>query len=105
MLDSIETTGDPVVEANIALLKARSELGLKKYGTSLADNNTDDMLRHALEEALDLANYLQAEIMKRNTALNICSSCNKRQMCVYGEKGLIPLEKIGDKCVYFILND
>lgn len=59
-------TNDPVVQANIDLLASRSAVGLKKYGTSLADNSTDDMLRHALEEALDLANYLQAEIMRRN---------------------------------------
>lgn len=59
-------TSDPVVQANIKLLDERSATGIKKYGTSLADNSTDDMLRHALEEALDLANYLQAEIMRRD---------------------------------------
>ena len=44
-----------------ALLLSRSEVGLKKYGvtTDRADLNLADWLRHALEEALDLAVYLQ----------------------------------------------
>jgi len=58
---------DKVVQANITLLHKRSKLGIKKYGTTLADNKEDDMLQHALEEALDLANYLQAEIMRRQS--------------------------------------
>lgn len=57
---------DPVVEANRRMLHERSQLGIKKYGTTLAGNQLShrEWLQHALEEALDLANYLQAEIMK-----------------------------------------
>lgn len=57
---------DPVVEANRKMLLERSQLGIQKYGTTLAGNKLTrkQWLQHALEEALDLANYLQAEIMR-----------------------------------------
>ena len=52
---------DRAVEQVRALLLSRSETGLKKYGctTDRTDLNLADWLRHALEEALDLAVYLQ----------------------------------------------
>lgn len=57
---------DSVVEANRQLLLSRSQLGIKKYGTTLegAKLSRREHLQHALEEALDLANYLQAEIIR-----------------------------------------
>lgn len=57
---------DRVVEANRRLLLERSELGLKKYGEPLHDFKGDRraILQHQLEEILDLANYIQTEIMK-----------------------------------------
>ena len=57
---------DPVVEANRQLLLHRSDIGVNKYGVTLADSGLGrrELLQHALEEALDLANYLQAEIMR-----------------------------------------
>lgn len=52
---------DPVVEANRRLLLERSQVGISKYGTTLADAGLTraQLLQHGLEEALDLANYLQ----------------------------------------------
>lgn len=60
------TAKDPVVEANRQLLLQRSQVGINKYGVTLAGSglNRRQLLQHALEEALDLANYLQAEIMR-----------------------------------------
>lgn len=57
---------DAVVEANRKLLLDRSNVGLSKYGVTLAGSGLGRraLLQHALEEALDLANYLQAEIMR-----------------------------------------
>jgi len=57
---------DRVVEANRELLLHRSQVGLGKYGAALHDFPRDkerEILQHALEEALDLANYLQCRIM------------------------------------------
>jgi hypothetical protein len=55
---------DANVEKNRELLLQRSIAGIKKYGTTTDANPLDlrDWLQHALEEALDMANYLQAAI-------------------------------------------
>lgn len=49
---------DPVVLHTVLELVSRSRVGVNKYGTTLYDNDQDDFLQHAKEEALDLANYL-----------------------------------------------
>ena len=57
---------DAVVEANRRMLLQRSRIGIPKYGKTLAEAgySSREILQHALEETLDLANYLQAEIMR-----------------------------------------
>lgn len=57
---------DKVVEANRELLLRRSTVGIKKYGVTLENSNLSEeaILQHALEEALDLANYLQTRLMQ-----------------------------------------
>jgi hypothetical protein len=62
-----ERAQDPVVERNRQMLLERSNVGIQKYGKGLGNPlylTSKQALQHALEEALDLANYLQAEIMK-----------------------------------------
>lgn len=56
---------DRVVERNRQLLLERSNAGMTKYGRALHDFPYGEraILQHALEEALDLANYLQTRIM------------------------------------------
>lgn len=60
------TAPDPVVEANREMLLQRSIIGVKKYGLTLDNSSLSQQafLKHALEETLDLANYLQAAIRK-----------------------------------------
>ena len=62
---------DAVVEANRQLLLQRSRTGISKYGVTLqsAGLSRRELLQHALEEALDLANYLQAEIMRHDALI------------------------------------
>jgi hypothetical protein len=55
---SLSTT-DPIVEQVKELFDQRSQVGIKKYGTTLHDNNTDDFLVHLQEELLDAILYLQ----------------------------------------------
>jgi len=56
---------DKVVERNRQLLHQRSQVGLAKYGAPLDQfGNERAILQHALEEALDFANYLQTRIMQ-----------------------------------------
>jgi hypothetical protein len=58
------------VEAKVcADIAARQRVGIAKYGCTVAESK-DDMLRHAYEEALDLAVYLKAEIERRQTLLD-----------------------------------
>jgi len=53
------------IEARVcADIAARQRIGIAKYGCTVAESK-DDMLRHAYEEALDLAVYLKAEIERR----------------------------------------
>lgn len=55
----VDITGlDPIVRENVLELISRSRVGVSKYGTNLDQNNVDDFLQHAKEEALDFANYL-----------------------------------------------
>lgn len=52
-------------------LKLRADLGLKKYNTTLGENNHQNMLQHAYEEALDTAQYLKKEITTFNTVQDL----------------------------------
>lgn len=57
---------DKVVERNRELLLLWSMVGIRKYGVALSDDtlSEEELLQHAIEEALDLANYLQTLRMK-----------------------------------------
>lgn len=48
-------------------LALRSTKGVKKYNTTLAENNHQNMLQHAYEEVLDLSQYLKKELITLNT--------------------------------------
>lgn len=55
------------IEAEVcADIAARQQAGIKKYGTTVADNPLPlrEWLQHAYEEALDLAVYLKRAIAK-----------------------------------------
>lgn len=63
---------DPIVEAVRADLLARSQVGIRKYGVTLAENPIQlrDWLQHAYEEALDMANYLKAAMVKLDSQMD-----------------------------------
>lgn len=65
-LDVGEVSPDANVELNRKMLLDRSKVGLEKYGvtTERTDLTPAQWAQHAIEEALDFANYLQA--LKRN---------------------------------------
>lgn len=67
----VDVCRDNIVEAVRADLLRRSELGITKYGTTLSDANYSHLeyLRHAYEEALDLANYLQGAMQTEKARL------------------------------------
>ncbi|WNO48674.1 hypothetical protein [Achromobacter phage nyashin_LB6] len=67
-----ERCSDAVIEANVNMLRSRSDVGMSKYGQSVADNPADlrAWLQHALEETLDNANYLMRAIMEIDRNVN-----------------------------------
>jgi hypothetical protein len=52
---------DKITEQVIEDLKSRSERGIKKYNTTLDQNNKDDFMNHLYEELLDAAQYIKKE--------------------------------------------
>jgi predicted phage-related endonuclease len=62
---------DSITKAVINDLESRAERGYKKYNTTLGENNHQNMLQHAYEEALDLAQYLKKEITTLNTVQDL----------------------------------
>lgn len=50
---------DLIVLSNVLELIRPSRVGVAKYGTTLAENPSDDFLQHAKEEAMDFINYLE----------------------------------------------
>ena len=64
------SSGD-ITELVIADLKARRELGIAKYGTTLQAFNGRDALIDAYQEALDLVQYLRQAISERDASQTI----------------------------------
>ena len=52
---------DPIVEQVIDKFRSRSQDGIKKYGTTLADNQLthEEWLNHLQEELMDAVVYLE----------------------------------------------
>lgn len=50
---------DEIILEIIKEFAKRSEVGIKKYGTTLHENNTDNFYRHAYEELLDFVGYVR----------------------------------------------
>jgi ABC-type antimicrobial peptide transport system permease subunit len=50
---------DSIVEEVVKQFRKHSELGITKYGTTLAENETDNFLIHLQEELMDAVNYIE----------------------------------------------
>jgi hypothetical protein len=61
VIEPKEVKPDPIVESVVNQLRDRSEVGIKKYGTTLDDNNlsTKEWIEHAKQEAMDFVLYLE----------------------------------------------
>lgn len=73
---------DSIVESVINQFRQRSELGIKKYGTTLAENNTDDFLEHTKQELMDAVLYiekLQSQSRNANQTNKTCVFIGKAQ--------------------------
>jgi len=86
---------DPIVESLKKDFDTRSKKGIEKYGTTLQDNNQDDFLQHALEEAMDLSLYLKKLIVLRDgEKAEGLISLDKKYITRQGDK--VKLSKIID---------
>ena len=56
---------DPIVEQVIEKFQRRSDIGARKYGTTLHENNKDNYLLHLQEELMDACNYIE-KLMTQN---------------------------------------
>lgn len=52
-------TKDVIVTRVIEKLDSRSTIGVRKYGTTLHENNFDDFLLHLQEELMDAVLYIE----------------------------------------------
>ena len=57
---------DPVIEALKKEFDQRSFVGIKKYGTTLHDNNEDDFLVELHHELMDACAYIMKLRIQRN---------------------------------------
>jgi hypothetical protein len=65
---------DSIVQSVLDKYVKRSEVGQKKYGTTLEQNNTDDFLNHLQEELMDAVLYIEKlkhDTDNRNNRSNI----------------------------------
>lgn len=59
---------DPIVDQVITKFQSRSDVGARKYGTTLHANNKDNYLLHLQEELMDGCNYIE-KLMTQNQEL------------------------------------
>lgn len=57
---------DKIVKQVVDKFNQRSKVGIKKYGTTLEENNTDNFLVHLQEELMDAILYTQKIISQKN---------------------------------------
>lgn len=56
---------DEIVEQVVGKFQLRSDVGIRKYGTTLEVNNVDNYLNHLQEELMDATLYIQ-KLMDQN---------------------------------------
>jgi len=71
IINMMATPKDTITTSVMEDLKLRADRGLQKYNTTLGENNHQNMLQHAYEEALDMAQYLKKEITTLNTVQDL----------------------------------
>jgi hypothetical protein len=76
---------DKIVQKVVDKYQQRSDVGINKYGTTLADNNTDNFLVHLLEELMDATLYVQKIIEMIKTEPNDAALGEKIRDMVRGK--------------------
>ena len=98
---------DSIVEEVVKQFRKRSELGISKYGTTLAENETDNFLIHLQEELMDAVNYIEKlkSQQKTSTKNNVLEWAENKDL-IHEEnapKQLIKLqEEVGELCSAYL---
>lgn len=89
---------DPIVDAVCAKLQARSAVGLKKYGTTLADNvaTVKEKLTHIQEELMDGANYVEWLLEGEDIPTPMMIEMEEKWEWISGYKGIYKVSNYGD---------
>lgn len=69
MVQNLKT--DEIVENVINKYKSRSEVGIKKYGTTLQENNKDSFLNHLQQELMDATLYIEKEMSLKKELIEL----------------------------------
>lgn len=70
---------DPIVENIRNKFLQRSQLGIKKYGTTLSENKKDNFLNHLLEELFDACNYIETLLHQNEDITQIVKTTENDQ--------------------------
>ena len=62
---------DQIVQQVIAKFQQRSDVGIKKYGTTLQGNNHDNYLLHLQEELQDATLYIEKLLTQNAEIINL----------------------------------
>lgn len=62
---------DRIVDQVIAKFQQRSDVGIKKYGTTLYENNHDNYLLHLQEELQDATLYIEKLLTQNAEIINL----------------------------------
>jgi phosphoribosyl-ATP pyrophosphohydrolase len=101
---------DSIVEDVINQFRKRSQVGIQKYGTTLAENHKDNFLNHLQEELMDATNYIEKlkSQQKDNVKESVINWAKERNLIKLGNapKQLIKLsEEVGELGSAFLKND
>jgi phosphoribosyl-ATP pyrophosphohydrolase len=101
---------DSIVESVVNKFIQRSKVGIKKYGTTLNENNKDNFLNHLQEELMDATNYIEKlkSQQKNNVQEKVIEWAKERQLVKLGNapKQIIKLsEEVGELSSAFLKND
>lgn len=75
-----EPKEDKIVTQIVDKFKKRSKIGIKKYNTTLAENNTDDFYEHLSEELMDSLLYLQKIKEQKDTYFQLLGKYNEMKI-------------------------
>jgi hypothetical protein len=65
---------DSIVEQVIQKFQQRSDVGIKKYGTTLYENNHDNYLLHLQEELQDATLYIEKLLTQNAEIINLVNT-------------------------------